>query len=650
MSQPTADTSVDSTASSFLLSANSSSFATSSLDVDYDDIIDDATLRRPFTCATGNALRLSAVSGRLLRLAIEDDNSGRQATVDVDRLLRRVLPEPETESIFDLFDDVIAECGLDVAVEILLTALTRTRHSFTGSHLGHVIELLRAVQLLTSLDLKVGSCACTCDVSDVMITHDMSELDVQLTSLPDCITDDATLSRHLRHHSSGRSTDSRLWSRHVVYDDDGGSDPRLPALSVRLSGWCLCDEQRTAPLAQLLTDTRSVCELALVKINLDKCLPSWLSDALCSNTSLVRLDLRLSSLGHPDAAAALGKGLSRHRRMRTLNLAGTGLTDAGLRRLLVALSSNRKLVELDVGFNDLATGSGCVVLGNVLCTRRPPLRRLRMCEDGITWSTLTVAPFFRSVARSPRLRCLDVSGNALGDDGIIQLSEALLVNRSLHELHIEYCHFGPAGCRAMARALRSNDALRSLQMSRNDVGDNGFSQIADALRYNRAVTSLAANQCHVGNVGLSHLLETLRHNVTVTLVKLCYNDIGRHADHHESADRRQQRRGWVKSCTSLHVVKYDDLRSHRDNVDVKSSADVSLPTLFTTTQHISFTTKLTTMRYVRSFSDVTSGPFDDVIPPLYARLREVLHDNARLKILLWGNKIDSWIFEPRSKT
>jgi len=54
-------------------------------------------------------------------------------------------------------------------------------------------------------------------------------------------------------------------------------------------------------------------------------------------------------------------------------------------------------------------------------------------------------------------------------------------------------------------------------------------------------------------------------------------------------------------------------------------------------------------RCVRSFDDVTSGLDDDVISPppseLYARLREVLHENARLKILLWGNKLDRWILQ-----
>ena len=682
VTQPTTEVSVDSTASTSMYSAASTSFMTSSLDVD-DDVIDDVidgiidggTLKRRPSC-TGSAsvrahARLSAIVSQLLRLAIDnDDDSSQQATINVDRFLRRVLREPETVpatltgSVLELLDEVIVDCGLDVAVRVLVDALTRARHCSTGGHLGHVTELLRAVELLSrlvtsldSVDSELRNYGCTCDV---MRTDDLAEFDVQLTSSFDCVTDDATMSLRLRHHTSRRATDCHFRSRHVAlvppYEDNDGFDHHLRALSVRLTGWCLCDQQRRVLIAQLLTETRCVCELALVKINLDAGVTSWLAEALRFNTSLVRVDLRLSSLEDSDGAAALGEGLSRHRRLRTLNLTGTGLTDAGLRRLLAALGENRKLTELDVGFNDFSTGTGCLALGDVLRTRRPPLRRLHMREDGITWSTSTMAPFFRSAARSPRLRCLDVSGNGLGDDGVIQLSEALLVNRTLRELNIEYCQFGLRGCRALARALRSNDALRSLQMSRNAVGDEGFSEIVGALCYNRTVTSFGANQCHVGNFGLSHLLDALRHNVTVTLVKLCYNNIGRHAtDGEESLDRRR-RRDWMgirmTSCSSLQVIKddviHDDELASRDmSASGERLSTDTPPTSGSTIQRLCPTT-LTMKRCVGSFSDVTSGLDDDVTPPLnelYARLREVLHENARLKILLWGNKLDHWILE-----
>ena len=669
---PTTETSVDSTASSSLSSAASSSFVTSSLDVDDDVMEDDGTLRRRPSCARSASFRaherVSAVVSQLLILAIDGDDSSQQAAIDVDRLLRRVLPEPETisatpaESIFELFDEVVTECGLDVAIKVLLDALARARHSSTGSHLGHVIELLRAAELLATLvtsldsvDSELRNYGCTCDV---MRTDDAAEFDVQLTSSLECVTDDATLSRRLRQrHSGGRAADSHFRSRRVaVYDDDDSFDHHLAALSVRLTGWCLCDRQRTVPLARLLSDTRCVCELALIKIDLHTGLSSWLAEALRFNTSLVRLDLRLSTLGDPDLAAVLGNSLSRHRRMRTLNLAGTGLTDIGLCRLVTALSTNRKLAELDVGFNDLATGSGCLVLGEVLRTCRPPLRRLRMREDGITWSTSTVAPFFRSAARSSRLRCLDVSGNALGDDGISQLSEALLVNRTLRELNIEFCQFGHRGCLALARALRSNDALRSLQMSRNAVGDDGFSEIVGALRYNRSVTSLGANQCHVGNAGLSHLLDALRHNVTVTLVKLCYNDIGRYAKDQQSSDRRRRRDCvgvHMTSCSSLLVINDDVIcddvmTSRHGDVDAMSANGDTPPTSRTASAQQVSPTAFKMLRCVRSSSDVSSSLDDDVTPSLdeiYARLREVLHENSRLKILLWGNKMDPWRLE-----
>ena len=632
------------------LSLSSSSFMTSSLDVNDDDDTDDVTLRpRP---NSGNSSfrahsRLSAVVSQLMGLAVHDHSSGQQVTIDTNRLLRRVLSAPETAptgSIFDLLNEMIVDYDLDTAVKLLTDAVTRARHcsAGSGSHLGRVTELLGGVELLLRLvngvDLEIeGNCSCASKSAD---------FDVELTSSVDCLTVDATIGRRLRHHSA---TDRYFRFRHAtLYDDDDDSlDHHLPALSVRLSGWCLCDEQQAVSLTRLLTDTLCVCELALVKIDLEAGLMSWLADALRSNTSLIRLDLRLSSLGESGTIAVLGDVLSRHRRLRSLNLTGTGLTDTGLCALLAALSTNRKLTDLDVGFNDFTTGSGCLALADTLCSRRPPLRRLRMREGGITWSTSTVAPFFQCAARSPRIRCLDMSGNILGDDGVSQLSEAMLVNRTLRELHIEHCRFGYRGCRALARALRSNDALRSLQMSRNwAVGDAGFSEIVGALRYNRAVISLGANQCRVGNVGLGHLLDALRHNVTVTLVKLCYNDIGSDGS---SPDRRR-RRGKLEvvttSCLSLQVLK-DDARGDADELPASRewSSSGSSPKPFTRTRHLTSSTT----RYVRSFSDVSSCLDDDITPPslneLYVRLRQVLHDNPKLKILLWGNEIDPRILE-----
>ena len=286
--------------SSSMSSAASSSFMTSSLDVD-DDVIDDATLSVRQPSGTGSAsvrahARLSAIVSQLLGLAI-DDNDERQAAVDVDRLLRRVLPEPETVSrtlagsLFELLDQAIAECGLDTAIRVLLEALTP---STGGGHVGHVIDLLGAVRtllrLVTSLDGDESETAdCSCDV---MRSDDAAELDVQLTSASDCVTDDVTMARRLRCHSAGR----QHFRLSACRDDDSDVDVHAPALSVRLSGWCLCDRRRTAVLGQLLASTRCVYELALVKTNLDRRLCRWLAETLRSNTSLIRLDLRLNSL------------------------------------------------------------------------------------------------------------------------------------------------------------------------------------------------------------------------------------------------------------------------------------------------------------------------------------------------------------------
>jgi len=95
----------------------------------------------------------------------------------------------------------------------------------------------------------------------------------------------------------------------------------------------------------------------------------------------------------------------------------------------------------------------------------------------------------------------------------------------------------------------------------------------------------------------------------------------------------------------------DDEMTSRDVDAVSASGDwpsrATPPTRGTSIRHLAASTS-TMMRCVRSYSDVSTDVDDDVTPPLselYSHLREVLHENARLKILLWGNKMNPCMFE-----
>lgn len=694
-------------------SAASSSIVTSECTTSFcDDEFDDDNLSdsRSDTlrsrCLDGSSdsdvrarSRLAGLLRHLLELVLtEADSCLRQQTILIlDRLLCHVSDELNDSrqsalltcaSLSERLDDVISSRGLDVAIEVAIEAFRQTiTVCGDGKYAvgSHVIDLLIAIESMNELlslnplpaETHRADSSCTAykspNTSDETGGSAMavvrSEVDVQLVLCDDDIIDDATMTRRLgSRRAAVRGTgrlDRRAW---LQMGGSGGctgtdlSQSSRPSLAVRLVGWCLCSATRSQCLARLLADPGCcVSDLSLVKTDLEPGLAdesSWLADALRANTSLLRANFRLSPLGTGDMASRLGDSLARHPHLRSLNVAGTGLDDCSVAGLLNGLSRNRHLVELDIGFNDFSAGTGCAAVATALSRRTPPLRRLRMRDDGLS-PAAGVEALFRSVSRNSRLRLLDLSSNLLGDDGVRLLADALIVNRTLREISIENCRVGPEGCAAIARALRANCSLRSLQLSRNAIGDDGFASVADGLRYNRSVTSLGANQCGVGNAGLYRLLEALDHNTTINTVKLCYNRIGAVS---VSASRRQHHRRQmsllqrqqaspVNGIGRPHVgdssISVPDVISNCGVMETIADVDVAIDCSSITSFPV-VATVLVADHEVENGDYPVFGDDDDFHEEemaqtlVYRRLKEVLHSNAKLKILLWGNRMDGW--------
>ncbi|KAL2762726.1 NACHT, LRR and PYD domains-containing protein 4, partial [Daubentonia madagascariensis] len=92
------------------------------------------------------------------------------------------------------------------------------------------------------------------------------------------------------------------------------------------------------------------------------------------------------------------------------------------------------------------------------------------------------------------LRHLDLSMNALKDEGLKTLCEALKhPDCCLRSLCLVKCFFTAAGCQDLASVLTSNQNLRNLQIGYNDIGDVGVKVLCDALTH---------PSCHLENLGL----------------------------------------------------------------------------------------------------------------------------------------------------
>jgi len=309
----------------------------------------------------------------------------------------------------------------------------------------------------------------------------------------------------------------------------------LPVASATFTGICLSDWLADR-LADVLLRHRSFRIVTFVKCHrVDACLfrirQTLVGDRKCNaGSKLSRLHVRLSHVDDVGVVAELAEVLSHS--LHSLSLTGCSIMSIGCATVVRSLlTGSRRILELDLGFNDVAEVGA---LSDALAANCS-LRCLRLKGNAIGWAG--AASLFGSLRQNYRLELLDLSGNPIGerlksdgDDLWRTVAEALLSNRTLRELKLERCMLGVEACSSLGRVLAVNSTLRVLDVSMNQsVGDLGVALLANGLRRNRrsGIRTLALNMCAVGNVGFRSLLVAVKDGGATGLrhVKLCYNRI-----------------------------------------------------------------------------------------------------------------------------
>ncbi|KAJ1552106.1 hypothetical protein HK405_012651, partial [Cladochytrium tenue] len=133
---------------------------------------------------------------------------------------------------------------------------------------------------------------------------------------------------------------------------------------------------------------------------------------------------------------------------------------------------------------------------------RPPVRHLllsgvsdvlrsgKIGDAGVT----AIASRLRPSGPSPAaiLVTLDLSDNRMGQSGILQLVNALLVCRTLRRLSVRANRVGTSGALLLALAIEENTTLTSLDVSWNDIGPAGSIALTDAIHKRPTPLDIAA--------------------------------------------------------------------------------------------------------------------------------------------------------------
>ncbi|XP_078059765.1 NACHT, LRR and PYD domains-containing protein 3-like [Mustelus asterias] len=185
-----------------------------------------------------------------------------------------------------------------------------------------------------------------------------------------------------------------------------------------------------------------------------------LASALSANRSLIDLDLSYNNLG--DSGVKLLSVALRNLecQIQKLSLYGNNLTDSCAEDLASALSTNRSLIDLNLGSNNLGD-SGVKLLSVAL--RNPDCK----------------------------IQKLDLRGNALTDSCAEDLASALSTNRSLIDLNLGSNNLGDSGVKLLSVALRNPDCkIQKLHLDKNALTDSCAEDLASALCTKQSLRNL----------------------------------------------------------------------------------------------------------------------------------------------------------------
>uniref|UniRef100_A0A8C3NA47 Uncharacterized protein n=1 Tax=Geospiza parvula TaxID=87175 RepID=A0A8C3NA47_GEOPR len=319
-------------------------------------------------------------------------------------------------------------------------------------------------------------------------------------------------------------------------------------------------EDGAASLAEALLSNHRLLTLHLQKNAVGAQGARSVAEALKQNRSLRELVLSSNSVGD-DGSIALAEALRVNHSLQSLDLQSNSISSAGVSALTAALCSNKGLLSLK-----RAPRAPCAVPGAVLsfsCVTRVlcpcSLAANLLCDDGgqaiaaairenqaltslhhlgLLGPMLALSlslPWFPGQGHTQPF-CHSLQENAIGDEGMAELSAALKVNTTLADLHLQVASVGAAGAQALAEALMVNKSLQILEwlsacappwwphvlalsdppasrsLQENSLGMDGAICIAMALKGNHGLTYVNLQGNLIGHSGARMIADAIRTN------------------------------------------------------------------------------------------------------------------------------------------
>ncbi|KAM4706519.1 NACHT, LRR and PYD domains-containing protein 3-like [Discoglossus pictus] len=302
--------------------------------------------------------------------------------------------------------------------------------------------------------------------------------------------------------------------------------------------YCLVNSPRRDHYVVLLDVSLNIRSVEILSPGLMKCAEiefqmcdltsSWesLRDVITANRSLIRLDLSGNFTLGDSGVKRLCDGL-RHPEcaLQELRLEGCRLTSSCCEDLQDVITTNRSLIKLDLGWNNLGD-SGVKLLCDGL--RHPDCSLQKMGLGGCRLTSSCWEHLRDVITTNRSLIRLDLSCNELGDSGVKRLCDGLRHPEcTLQELRLDRCDLPSSYCEDLRDVITTNRSLITLDLHRNDLGDSGVKRLCDGLRHPKcALQELRLEGCDLTSSCCEDLQDVITTNRSLIRLDLSRNKLG----------------------------------------------------------------------------------------------------------------------------